>query len=263
MLKRILSAFIGMAIIIPIIVFSAFGVKILIFAVACICLFEFYKMALLDRRFRRLARLLSCINTFTLIFFPEVFVYGLIFSVVGGIFYLVVTAETDLKAIPSHLGLTVLGFCYISLLIHNYNHLRILPEGGLWILLILAGTFLGDSVAYFTGKFLGKHAFFPRISPQKTWEGFGGQVVGGFLGVFVFQFLFGPKQATLTDLFVLGTICAILCPMGDLFESLLKRGFGVKDSGSIMPGHGGLLDRADALLFSGPASYIYLQYFHG
>lgn len=111
-----------------------------------------------------------------------------------------------------------------------------------------------DTFAYFTGKFFGKHKMSPKISPKKTWEGFaGGVILTLVLGFFVEKYF--PELRG--NWMVVGVLVAVFGPLGDLVESQLKRNFGVKDSGNIIPGHGGILDRLDSFIICAPVVYLY------
>lgn len=111
-----------------------------------------------------------------------------------------------------------------------------------------------DTFAYFTGKFFGKHKMAPKISPKKTWEGFaGGVILTLILGFFVEKYF--PELRG--NWMVVGVLVAVFGPLGDLVESQLKRTFGVKDSGNIIPGHGGILDRLDSFIICAPVVYLY------
>ena len=111
-----------------------------------------------------------------------------------------------------------------------------------------------DTFAYLTGKFFGKHKMAPKISPKKTWEGFaGGVVLTLVLGFFVEQYF--PELRG--NWMIVGLLVSILAPLGDLVESQLKRSFAVKDSGNIIPGHGGVLDRLDSFIICAPVVYLY------
>jgi phosphatidate cytidylyltransferase len=130
--------------------------------------------------------------------------------------------------------------------------------GAGWVLLACALTWGGDTGAYFAGRFLGRHKLYPRISPAKTWEGFAGGMatsVGMAFGVRAFAL----DALTTTDCLALGVLGGLAGPAGDLVESMIKRSFGVKDSGQILPGHGGMLDRVDALMFNAPVVYLYAK----
>lgn len=118
---------------------------------------------------------------------------------------------------------------------------------------------LNDTGAYFVGSLIGKHKLFERISPGKTWEGSFGGVVFALLTAWGISFIF--RQLDVTHWMTLATIVVISGTLGDLVESMMKRSLGIKDSGNILPGHGGLLDRFDAVLLSAPFVFVYLAFF--
>jgi len=127
-----------------------------------------------------------------------------------------------------------------------------------WILLsVFILIWSGDTFAYLSGRILGKHKFFERISPKKTWEGFIGGFVFAMITAYVLSLYF--QFFSLPAWLGLGVVVFLLSTTGDLFESAVKRYFKVKDSGKFMPGHGGILDRIDSLLFALPAAYFYLR----
>jgi phosphatidate cytidylyltransferase len=155
---------------------------------------------------------------------------------------------------------TVLGAGWIGL---GLGHLVLVrgfdPHGQLAAFTVLLAVWAGDSAAYLTGRLVGRHRLAPVISPGKTWEGF---VAGTAATVFVsFVALYKQGLADGWRSIVLGFVIALAAAAGDLFESALKRDVGVKDSGSLLAGHGGMLDRIDALLFAGVASYYLLRSF--
>jgi phosphatidate cytidylyltransferase len=140
------------------------------------------------------------------------------------------------------------------------NALTIDP--GLFCVIILASVWICDSGAYFGGKAFGKHHLFSRVSPNKTWEG---AITGGLFAIATWlvahYFIPGVAAVPLRDCIAFGLIVAIMGQMGDLAKSILKRDAGVKDSSHLIPGHGGVLDRLDSLLFVCPLIYLYLQLF--
>lgn len=131
-------------------------------------------------------------------------------------------------------------------------------SGGGWVVLACALTWLGDTGAYTAGRLFGKNKMYPRISPAKTWEGFAGGMLSSIGGAFALRATLLPAL-TGGDAIVLGILGGIGGPIGDLVESMLKRSFGVKDSGDILPGHGGMLDRVDALMINAPIVYFYAK----
>ena len=150
---------------------------------------------------------------------------------------------------------TMGGMFYIGWLGAYFISLRNLPEGLWWILVVLGAVWFADSGAYFIGKGFGRHPLSPRLSPKKTWEGyFGGILVGVPLTVLLaalLRGLAGPDSA-ITPLrgVLVGLVMSILPTLGDLGESMIKRQMGVKDSGNILPGHGGAFDRVDSWLWA-------------
>jgi phosphatidate cytidylyltransferase len=132
------------------------------------------------------------------------------------------------------------------------------PDGRLWVIVALAVTFVGDTGAFFVGRAVGRHKLAPTISPGKTWEGFFGGLGAGMGFMFLARATFFPAL-TLRDVLLVGLVSSIVGPIGDLVESLIKRSAGAKDSGCLIPGHGGVLDRIDALLFVGAYVTLHVQ----
>jgi phosphatidate cytidylyltransferase len=153
------------------------------------------------------------------------------------------------------------GVLYVGWLLSLLVILRI-DAGRDWVYLALFATFASDTAAYFVGRAIGRHKLAPAISSGKTWEG----AVAGLCGAVIISLLFTldtPLQLPLHywQAVVLGVFISVFGQLGDLAESLLKRNFNVKDSGNIMPGHGGLLDRLDSVLFAGAVVYGYCIFF--
>lgn len=162
----------------------------------------------------------------------------------------------DLGTVAHRLAFVFLGFLYVPLLLGHISLLRLLPFGREWIFLVLLVIMAGDSSAYFTGISLGRRKLYPAISPNKSVEGAIGGLAGSLAGAFLARVWFFPELPVSGVLFF-GLLVGIVGQVGDLFESMLKRSFGVKDSGTIIPGHGGILDRLDSLLFAFPLAYYY------
>jgi phosphatidate cytidylyltransferase len=137
--------------------------------------------------------------------------------------------------------------------------IRDLPVGAAWLFIVLATTFGADTGAYFFGHLLGKHKLAPRVSPSKTVEGLVGGLIFSIALAFGFKYLI-INNFSIRDCLWVGGIAGLVGPIGDLCESLIKRSVGVKDSGDLIPGHGGILDRVDALLFTAPVVYYYAAY---
>ncbi len=168
----------------------------------------------------------------------------------------------EIKEIQQRLGWLCLGLFYLPFLLGHLYLIRILPEGRAWIFLTLLVIMICDTFAYFVGSNFGKRKLYPAVSPNKSVEGGLGGLVGSVLVVVLAGVTFLP-QIGIFDGIVVGLLLGTIGQLGDLFESLLKRACGVKDSGSLIPGHGGLLDRLDSLLFAFPVVYCLAKYGYG
>jgi len=160
--------------------------------------------------------------------------------------------EPDLPRTPERVALAVLGAVYPGLLLGTVVRLRQLPDGVAWVFLAVVVTWLNDSGAYFAGRAYGRRKLYARISPSKTWEGAAGGLVASIAGALAVKSLGWLPQLPWWGSVVVGAGAGVLGPLGDLSESMLKRAYGAKDSSRLLPGHGGLLDRIDALLFNAP-----------
>lgn len=165
------------------------------------------------------------------------------------------------------LAFSILGVVYLYLFTF-WVLIRQLPEvtgydyasGGHWMVSLFLIVWSCDTAAYFGGKGLGKHKLAPVISPHKTREGAAFGLLGAIFAAVVIHYVFFTNLR-LTDLLVVALLVAILGQIGDLFESLLKRSAQLKDTSTLIPGHGGVLDRFDSLLFVSPWVYLYLRWF--
>jgi phosphatidate cytidylyltransferase len=160
-------------------------------------------------------------------------------------------------------SLTVTGFLYIINFFSLLILIRDFPNGNYFIWLVFLISFFCDTFAYYTGRFLGRNKLCPLVSPKKTVEGALGGVVGSIVGVTIWKLIVGSLGFTWIHIISLGIIGAVISQIGDLSASLIKRYVGVKDYGNIMPGHGGVLDRFDSILFTAPVVYYYIIFFIG
>lgn len=154
------------------------------------------------------------------------------------------------------LGKLVFGLMYIPFMASHFILIRQAENGVLWIFFVLVLAFSGDIAGYYVGKSIGKRKLIPVVSPGKTVEGTLGLMIGSTAGCVLFKVLFFPALP-LIHVLILGFLGSIIGQLGDLCESAIKRASGVKDSGSILLGHGGLLDRLDCLIFIAPFVYHY------
>lgn len=156
-------------------------------------------------------------------------------------------------------AVTLLGICYVNWLLGYGFWLRDLPGGTDWVLLLVWVTWLGETAAYVVGSNLGRTKLAPFLSPRKTVEGAAAQLVVSVLAALVAQVWFIPEIG-LGRSVVAGLLLGVVGQLGDLVESALKRSVGTKDTGTLIPGHGGLLDRLDSLLFNTPALFYYVGF---
>jgi phosphatidate cytidylyltransferase len=154
-------------------------------------------------------------------------------------------------------AIAAFGPLYVGLCLGHLLPVRAMPEGEFLIFALFLITWAGDTGAYYAGTSLGRHKLAPAISPNKTIEGLAGGLVAAVLAASLAQVWFLPSL-TNGDCVALGGLLTTAGLLGDLAESAMKRGAGVKDSGSLIPGHGGMLDRLDSLLFTAPAFYYYV-----
>lgn len=166
----------------------------------------------------------------------------------------------DIANAAHEVSFAILAFIYIPFMLMHLVMLRQTRFGTEWILVIMLIVMSGDSAAYYIGSACGKNRLYPLVSPKKSIEGSLGGMAGSICGTLLAKFTFF-QQLSVADALVTAVVIGILGQSGDLFESMLKRSFGVKDSGTIFPGHGGVLDRLDSVLFAAPVTYYYAVYF--
>jgi phosphatidate cytidylyltransferase len=173
-----------------------------------------------------------------------------------------VARPDDIPGAGNRLGAAAFGVFYVGALIAALPLLhRDAPDGRLWVVVAIAVTFVNDTGAYFVGRAIGRHKLAPSISPAKTVEGWLGGVAAGIGFMFISRATFF-ESLTLRDCLLVGLVAGVIGPLGDLVESLIKRSGGVKDSGRLIPGHGGILDRVDAVLFVGAYVYLHVRLFY-
>jgi phosphatidate cytidylyltransferase len=207
------------------------------------------------------------------------FVLGLGFAcaIAPFIFLTITMRRAQMSGAYPAAAASTFAFAYIALPMAMVVQLRQQWAGAFWLLYLLLVVWVGDIFAYFVGRSVGRHLMAPRISPKKTWEGAAASlaaslIVGSLLFTYALPIssfllrvglierrdgLFGLEKPELWPIILLTVALNIAAQLGDLVESLIKRGAGVKDSGTILPGHGGMLDRIDALLFAAPLLWFY------
>jgi phosphatidate cytidylyltransferase len=172
--------------------------------------------------------------------------------------FVVYGLAADRPSATASFGVTVLGVVWLGGGLGSLLLLRDVPdsESGLWtVLTVLFTVFAADTAAYFVGRALGRHRMAPGISPGKSWEGFVAGVLAATIVAFLLLYKDRAEFLSIPESLVLGAVVALASVAGDLFESSVKREAGAKDSGHVLGGHGGMLDRLDSLLWAGPAAY--------
>jgi phosphatidate cytidylyltransferase len=223
---------------------------------ALLGLMEYYRMALADRPL--FGTLFACAGSMI----PLLFLYRSWQGIVAALTLLALLAAShflfrfrDISRAAAETGLATFGLLYLPLLLGYLVLLRGEPCGLKLVFLMLFIVMSGDSAAYYLGCRFGRRKLYPAVSPNKSVEGAVGGLVGSMVGTAIAKLLFFPELGWLYGLLA-ALVVGAAGQAGDLFESLLKRSCGVKDSGALIPGHGGVLDRLDSILFAAPVLYL-------
>ena len=261
LLKRIATAAVLIPILVASILFSVgrpggWPFLLLCAVAAALCADEGFRMFLHDAQDRAGGVALSVLVFLSATLVPDPFgVPALLVCVLLSVFH-VLPGAADPSEKARRAATLCLGAVYVGGLLATYPRTLLLPRGEHWVLLGILAVAVGDTMAYFTGRVIGRRKLAPAVSPNKTVEG----AVGGLLGsagcavLYAHGFLPGVPVGYAV---AAGAAVGISGQAGDLFESLIKRAAGVKDSGTILPGHGGILDRADGILAAGPILYLF------
>lgn len=260
-LKRVLTALIAIPPLIGIICFAPLYVlTLLIMVVALASLHEFYRMMRppVQKGLMFITYLLS-VSLFSSLIFGDLFYVAILplFFMIP-LAYILFSSGRDNPMKGDGVGLTIVGPFYVCLPLILLVLMARLPQGKLWILYLLSVVFAGDTASFYVGRRFGKHGLI-HVSPGKTWEGTVGGLLANTAIAGIFGSLFFPSLS-LVSIMVLAICIGISGQIGDLVESLFKRRSDLKDSGSLLPGHGGFLDRIDSLLFAIPVLYLYLGF---
>lgn len=256
------NRYLGAVMIAPFIIFVFLGgiyLKGFIFALSILALWEFYN-ALKEKNFKpvKSAGYILLVVYYILNNNFEHMMYAL----VAATFILLILPVINLEYTFIDVSLTLLGFIYCGILFGFVYVVNAKPHGEFLVWIIFIGSWLSDTAAFYSGKFLGKHKLSPRVSPKKTIEG----SIGGLIGATVFCGIFGiivQKYINIMPIynyFIIGTLCGIFGQFGDLVASSIKRYVGIKDYSNLIPGHGGILDRFDSIIFSGTVVFYYLTF---
>lgn len=264
--QRALTAIVAVSVLIPALIWSSFGVWLLATIVSLLGMWEFWTIhEISEPRYKWLGLIPAGLG-WLFILATEVFerwsteqnLLIWIAVLILPIFLLRQLFDAKAPKAAGRSGTMVLGYIYVLLPMYLLYRLSFMGDTGQYDFQIPLGvlvlTWVLDVMAYFSGRLLGKNPLFARISPKKTWEGAIGAVIFCFLAAWGFQYLWNP---TGYNWFVIAGIISVTSQMGDLVESMFKREASIKDSGSILPGHGGMLDRFDGMFISLPFIFCY------
>jgi phosphatidate cytidylyltransferase len=231
---------------------------VLVAAVAALGVLEFYGMMGLSKRHPLTLFGLLCVLLFIAnAYFDLAYTIPLLTATVAfSLIWLVFRSPVEGAAI--NWVWTIAGVIYIGWMLSHFIPLRGLEGGRDWVLLALLATFAGDTAAFFVGRAIGRHPLAATISPGKTWEGAAGGFFGAIAASLILAAILPGILTPYWQIVLLGALIGVFTQLGDLAESMLKRSVRVKDAGKLIPGHGGLLDRLDSILFAVVVVYYYV-----
>ncbi|MBK1810657.1 CDP-archaeol synthase [Clostridium sp. YIM B02505] len=255
------NRYLGALIIAPILIFIFLGgvyLKYFTILISMIGMYEFYKtMKVKD------------FNPIWPVGYILLICYYFINADIEKLVYLLIIALIILFCIPVintkytfiDVSLTILGFLYVGVFFSFIYLINAMPNGKFLVWLIFLASWLCDTVAYYTGKYLGKRKLCPKVSPKKTIAGSIGGLFGSTLALSVYGYFINSfiHNIPFYHYIIIGLLCGVFCQFGDLIASSIKRYVGIKDYSNLIPGHGGILDRFDSILFASTIIYMYLH----
>jgi len=256
------NRYLGAVMIAPFIIFIFLGgiyLKGFVFALSILALWEFYN-ALKEKNFKIIKSagyILLAIYYLLNNNFEQ-----MMYVLVATAFILLILPVINLEYTFIDVSLTLLGFIYCGILFSFVYLINKKTSGEFLVWIIFIGSWLSDTAAYYCGKNFGKHKLSPKVSPKKTVEG----SIGGLVGATVFTGIFGIlvqrhiNIMPIYNYFIIGALCGVFGQFGDLVASSIKRYVGIKDYSNLIPGHGGILDRFDSIIFSATVVFYYLTF---
>ena len=263
--RLITASFLISALILVLLFGDVIGVQVVVLIVAGVSFYEYFNMAFKDESYlyyKWVGTALGMLLMFIVVSGYEQYLFHVTTFVILVLFffYLYFARQNHIELVKE-LALSFFGIFYVCVLLSYFVFIRRFPEGHKWIILVLGISWLSDTGGYWCGKVFGTRKLMPVISPHKTVEGaFGSVAFAVVASIFISYFLLRDRM-TLSSAIFLGGVGSLCAQLGDLCESLLKRNFSVKDSGNVIPGHGGMLDCIDSVLFVAPLVYLYNKVF--
>lgn len=258
--------YLGAVFLAPLLIFLLLGgiyLKVFVFALSMLGLYEYYKVSK-----EALLKPISIVGYILCIIYYSLINYNLnfkfvLFLIVIGIFFMMCIPTFDTEYNYIDISVTILGFIYVAVFFSFIVLTDELKYGNYLVWLIFIASWLCDTAAYYSGRIFGKTKLCPKVSPKKTVEGSIGGIIGSVLGCTIYGFAISKYgvNINLYHYIILGIICGIFSQFGDLAASSIKRHAKVKDYSNLIPGHGGILDRFDSVLFTSVVVFYYLSFF--
>jgi phosphatidate cytidylyltransferase len=261
-IKRVISAVVLVLLILVFIIMGGAIFKVGVLGIIAIALYEYinvYKKTS-NKVITSVIILGYIINIFIIFFNKTEFLLPMVYLIV--LLSMSIPVFTKSYNVISS-AITIVGYIYIINFFTLLAFVREWENGNRLILLVFIIAWFSDTFAYYIGRYLGKRKLCPEVSPKKTIEGFIGGIIGSCSGILLWASFIVKLEQTWYQLILFGIIAGIISQIGDLVASLIKRYIGVKDYGNIIPGHGGILDRFDSILFTTPIVYYYIKLFLG
>ena len=263
--SRVLVNVLGIPLLLSAIYFGGIYFQCLIFIAIFISTFEFYSICLKkDIGIQIISIFLFYIYLFLTYFIESIFInIEILFLMI--IFLLLIELFRNKSKPIENIGITIFGIVWIGLFMNYIVLIRNIPEQGMLLTFVMfLSVWICDTSAFFFGSKFGEKKILPKISPNKTWFG----TISGFIAVLIFNFILFKFNVlyqenynfTIFDVLNFSIIFGLIGQLGDFLESMIKREMNVKDSGTILRGHGGILDRMDSLILVAPCYYIYLKF---
>ncbi|MFH1224025.1 MAG: phosphatidate cytidylyltransferase [Pseudomonadota bacterium] len=273
--KRLTSALIAIGLVAPLIIFlGPYAIYLFTMIIAAGCLYEYFTM-IMRKDYSQDIRLFGIFVGVMILFFG-IFLRRMYMGAVAGaimfycVYFLLRAKDFTSDVAPANgnhvgkslmdLALSIFGILFFSVMLGYIPLLRDSYEGLKWIVVLMAVVWLGDTGAFFMGGKYGKTKLYPQISPNKTVEGALGGMLFSTVAVVICKLIFF-SSLDFVDCVNIGVIGGVFGQTGDLIESMIKRSVDVKDSGAVMPGHGGFFDRFDGIIFAAPFFYLYVKFF--
>lgn len=262
---RLVSGIILLAIMIAIVVYGGNILFATSFIISIIGMMELYRIVNIHKELPGVLGYIAGIGFYGLLYF-DLMQYHMMLFIIFLMLLMITYVFTFPKYKTEQIAVAFLGLFYVSIMLSYIYQVRILEDGALIVWLIFIGAWGSDTCAYAIGKLIGKHKIAPRLSPKKSLEGCIGGVVGaGLIGAIYALFIqnnLSEIQNPVLVFAIIGAASSIISQIGDLAASAIKRNHDIKDYGKLIPGHGGILDRFDSIIFTAPIVYFLTVFFH-